>query len=95
MRFVHVYLKGGPCILSSATQAWKGKWQCRFLVQSLILLMRRAERCDGLGTCMIVFSHCYSIGGELNGSYRCPGVQAYCVQMYMCMCAAFDGLLLE
>ena len=60
--------------------------------------MRRVGRCDGLGTgiiILVVFAHGYSIGGGPNGSYCCLGVPAYCVHMYMCMCAACGGHLLE
>ena len=82
-------MESSSAALPSATPAWKGKRECRFLVQSLDTIdfvdEKGAERCDGLGTgiiILVVFAHGYSIGGGPSGSYCCPGVPAYCVRMY-------------
>ena len=61
--------------------------------------MRRVERCDGLGTgiiILVVFAHCYSIGGGPNGSYCCLGVPAYCVRrpiVCACICACVQHVM--
>ena len=77
--------------LPSATPAWKGKRECRFLVQSLDTIdfvdEKGAERCDGLGTGIIILV-VFALGYCIGGSPTAPIVVQVCRPIVCtCICA--------